>query len=445
MSGYYVLSVMFSMVSVFVYYIAVRYASNILGVEAGFDFLYIIIFVNSCLVCVAQSRLIRILLLCWLIWPVVGVLNSASWSQLYSGVSIDIEYSLQIYHVFLLFFSLPQVLIFRDGRQGILGRSMRINLVWLLVILIFPFLMGLEMIYRLGFIPIFSGSSIVGDMYSYSYGVLYSYKVVMLLSMLLLFFLSFILGGKLRALLLVLLAITIIISLFDGKRVIVIAFFVASFAVYYRVCGDKFSLAPVIKYAVVFLLVYVMIGQLRSGEVSSAYEDWLLGVFYSFGVEYRDFALTLGFVEPGGIDDYDWFLSSVANLINSNIASLIGFDKNSYVVLDSARAFMAFYDVNLGIRTGLISELWFAYGWNALPLMMLVGLLVGYISRKVEVARNIHSLFLYAIVYAYLLLSIMGQSSVFFGVLLTVFYLLVFEFMCRFIFPNFNLDIVRDY
>ena len=293
----------------------------------------------------------------------------------------------------------------------------------------------MQSLLSVGGVPIFSGVGFVDEMYFIQYGFLYTYKFVMLVSMSLMFWKLLNATGSYRFFWATLLVLSMVISLFDGKRVVLLSFFIVACLIYIKSPHFK-SFKNVIFYAVPAIIIYVLIGQIRSGEISPAFDEAFVGAFYTAGVEYRDYALTFTNVRPGEIENYDWFMSSFAALVNSSLANIVGFDKAYYSSVDSARAFMHYYDIELGIRTGLISELWFAYGWMGIFPMLFLGLLCRYLCGRLDRQNKINNNLFLGIIYSFSLMAIMGQSSILFGLLLTLLYIYVAHFILCFIFPN---------
>jgi len=429
-----------SFVFLALYFSAFLFASFCLGRVVSVDFItWIFIFTASVLVQLIKSNSYRYMSYFWFLWPVIGICNIGSWVYLFSSEHIDIEGSIFVYQVFLIAFLIPGLKTI-SGYKKINSDPQSVNLMWYWLILSYPFLMGLQSIINVGSIPLFSGEGFVDEMYSINYGFLYTYKFIMLVSMAIMFWKALNSSGLFKAFWVILLSISMVIALFDGKRVIVLAFFLVACVLYFKHRNVN-SVHKVFLYLIPSVFIYVFIGQLRSGEISPAFNEILVGIFYTAGVEYRDFALTFTNVKPGEIEGYNWFLSSLAALVNSNIANLIGFDKDYYISIDSARAFMRLYDINFGIRTGIISELWFDYGWFGLVVAFILGIGCRFLCNKVDYEQNLLGCIYLSIIYGFSVLAIMGQSSMFFGMLLTLFYIYAAHYFLSVIFPKLKVNL----
>ena len=141
------------------------------------------------------------------------------------------------------------------------------------------------------------------------------------------------------------------------------------------------------------------------------------------GAEFKDFAWTVTHYEPFTIPNYSWVQSSLGSFFNGFLLSLVDINKNELVHMDSARAWMDIYGIELGIRTGIISELWFEFSYFGMLLMFVFGCALSKLTSKIYIEKELFKFILFSILYAYLLLAIMGQSSLFFGVSITVVYL----------------------
>src|SRR5207249_3725752 len=86
---------------------------------------------------------------------------------------------------------------------------------------------------------------------------------------------------------------------------------------------------------------------------------------------------------------------------------------------------------NYGIRTGIVSELYFAYGWMSLGIVFPFGILSGWVSKKLKAAPRRTSAMFLSSVFGILLLSVVGQTTLTTGALSIVLYVYVLSFIFR--------------
>jgi len=145
------------------------------------------------------------------------------------------------------------------------------------------------------------------------------------------------------------------------------------------------------------------------------------------GTEYRDFVYGFENFSRDRVlsTGYDWLGSTLATLTPGFIANALGINKAELVVRDSARSLMPLWNVQLGIRIGLPGELWFAYGWYAVALFFVFGALIMGISNLA--ARSVHYVYkaIFVTMLGILALSVIGQSTVTFGLILPLGYLAI--------------------
>jgi hypothetical protein len=359
----------------------------------------------------------------WIWWMPIGLANVSAWSILHSGQDLDIERACFIYLVFLVSFLFGIYLL--DVKQDPIriGREWGLHYVWVLLLLLFPVLMFFESIINVGYIPILSGG-FVDEMYNISYGKLYSYKAIMIFSILIAFHLYSSSRSEKSTwtyLYLLVFIFFLLSSLFDGKRVVFLASVIAVFSYMYKVYGWVYIKKNIYSYCIFVFIFYVGMSLLRSGDEFEGGKS-IHNIFYFLGAEFRDFAWTVTNYTPGEIPNYSWVASSLGSFINGGVLSFLGFDKGGLVFMDSARSWMNVFEIELGIRTGIFSELWFEFGFLGIFFSFLLGLSLSKISTGLYAARNLRGMIFKLFVYAYIFLSIMGQSSLFFGVLITSIY-----------------------
>ena len=192
------------------------------------------------------------------------------------------------------------------------------------------------------------------------------------------------------------------------------------------------------------LMIYLIAAELRSAGSSAHRTSTPYASFAAIGVEYRDYVWGFVNLRPEAVRGagYDWVGSSAASATPGFLLNLLDIDKQQLVVRDSARVLMGFFNVKLGIRVGLPGELWFAMQWLALPLFVLFGMLIQLIASTI--ARLDHHVYKAILVtgLAICAFSIMGQSTVTFGLILPLIYLALLTWFVQRLF-NINLGPAR--
>jgi len=191
-----------------------------------------------------------------------------------------------------------------------------------------------------------------------------------------------------------------------------------------KLYGFQYIKSKSIYYISIIFITYTGISKLRSGDTDSGVTS-IDDVFYSVGAEFRDFMWTVTNYEPGEIPDYSWVLSSLGSFFNGKILSILGFDKNTLVGMDSARSWMHVFEIDLGIRTGIFSELWFEFGPFSVIVSLVLGVFVSKVCADIYRAGTIKALIFKVFVFSFVFLAVMGQSSLLFGVLITCIYIFI--------------------
>jgi hypothetical protein len=208
----------------------------------------------------------------------------------------------------------------------------------------------------------------------------------------------------------------------DSKRLFLLVSLLAIF-VYDKLMTGALTIDS--RTIIIFLsgvFLYVILQNIRLGNATeSPFErDGI-----PLGAEFREYVRAVNEYKPGEIAGYDLLGSTIGGFVNSFLLKLAGYDKSELVHKDSAYTFMKLFDEDntLGIRTGLTSELYFAYGFYGLIFMTFFGWLISSLSyRLIRVARKSSQLFL-STMYGLLVLTVFGQSSVTVGCLSVTMYL----------------------
>lgn len=303
--------------------------------------------------------------------------------------------------------------------------------VWVgLLLLIFPFLYAVSIVAATGDIPMFSGRDVSAQMYEEDYGPLHSFGVFVTVACILLWEkindrASAVRRVPIRYFAMALLGLFLVIAAMDGRRALAVFALFGILLFSSAQQGKPGQRVQVVVMTALALLGYVVAATLRTGSDTSEAFAGIWEPLSTIGTEYRDFSY--GFVRLSRSQvlayGYDWLGSTVATLVPRGLLGIFGFDKAAIIQTDSARTLMDFWNVKLGIRIGLPGELWFAYGWWGVAWFAGFGLIV--YGLAVLALRSSH--FVYRGVMLALLglfaTSVLGQSTVTFGLVLPLIYL----------------------
>jgi len=283
-----------------------------------------------------------------------------------------------------------------------------------------------------GYIPILSGSNIVGNIYELNYGLLNNYVVFTSISIGLLFTKYQKMKGKkgTSKYYFGLIIFYLLISFADGKRYTILTSILAVFVFY------SFYIKRVKNSKLLYIsggigaVVYLIIQSLREGNFGNFFSSYLSKV--GIGVEFRDFVYTVNKFNPGQIKGYNYLMSSFGSVLNEGVASIFDINKKELVGMGSAYTWKNIYhdlfQTEFGIRTGIFSELYFAYSFGGLLVLIFFAWLLTYITSSIENrAKSPFTTIIYSVIYALFALLIVGQSTAFFGQVVLLLYVLLFN------------------
>ena len=385
-----------------------------------------------------KNRFTKAFIAVWILWLHLGELKILD----YYGINpfyIAMDEGCTIYTLFLAFMSLG--ILWHDGRQGSQqvpasvqerGRPVYNDLRWLeYPLLAFPLVWFLDFIRNVGYIPIFSGHDVTDNVYSLNYGLVYNYGFLNCVSAVLLYDRA--LKSKTtteRIIWYILTALAVVVTTIDSKRLFLLVSIGAIF-LYDKIMAGRFTInLKSVGLIVMAGLMYVSLQNMRLGSSSSA-QFKREGI--PMGVEFREYVRAVNEFEPGKIPGYDLTASTLANLINGLMLKAVGLDKSELSAKDSALTFMTLFDPDntLGIRTGLISELYFAYDFYGLLVVLLFGYLVSYVAYAMLNTHFKSNMVLLVVIFSLFTLTVFGQSSVTAGSLCLLFYLYVIVWLIR--------------
>lgn len=382
---------------------------------------------------IVKSQFSRVFILSWLVWYIYGIVSyiafiarGTQWASTYSPPLSP--YS-TIYPILLLATALGIVASERlvgFGTSPKKAESGR-HLIVLLMLGTFPLAYALSIYLTLGYLPLFSGRAFYAEVYDIEYGPLHALNIVCVCSAIYyaFYFRIFERVSVAFAFHCGIICLMAIAGITDGRRLVALMIFAALGVQFF---SDK---RPNLKalltggsFAVVALFLYVIVHRIRVGAAPEA-DFSLVDLVASFGVEFRDSIFASALIPRERALDlgYDWTGSTVASLLNGRLLSVFGYDKTSLISHDSARTFMLLFNEKFGIRLGVITELWFAFGYLGGALAtFFFGVLVGIVVRLLTGSCDILDRTFLLTIFVSLMFSVIGQSSVTFGIFPTLLY-----------------------
>ena len=377
-----------------------------------------------------KNRFTKAFIAVWIAWLHIGELKILD----YYGINpffISMDEGCTIYSLFLAVMSLG--ILYHDMRMGsrqVLpheqqqGRIVYNDLSWLTYpLMVFPLVWFVDFIRNVGYIPIFSGSDVTDQMYNINYGLVYNYGFFNCISAVLLYDRALKSKTKTEKISwLVLTGLAVLVTSIDSKRLFLLIS-IGSIFLYDKIMVGKFSInLKSIGLIIMAALLYVGLQNMRLGTSSEA-QFKREGM--PMGVEFREYIRAVNAFEPGQIPGYDLTASTLANLVNGALLGAAGFNKAELNSQDSALTFMTIFDPDntLGIRTGLISELYFAYDFWGLLVVFVFGYMVSYVAYSMLTTQRKSTMILLVVIFSLLTQTVFGQSSVTAGSLCLLFYL----------------------
>lgn len=217
----------------------------------------------------------------------------------------------------------------------------------------------------------------------------------------------------------------LVVSMLDGKRVLPLMAIGLIGMAWYAHEGRKASKLQLLLGVIAVLAVYLGGHILRTGGEFQVSD--INGVSRALGGEFVDSVYVNDAFDRDALANagYDWWRSTIASIVNRNVLEAFGVDKADWIPMDSARSIMRLYRGMFGIRVGIITEFWLAFGWLGLGAMAIFGYSIAWLSNVTTQTRSMTTKTAALTVLSVFLLSIMSQSTVTFGALPMIFYLFV--------------------
>lgn len=403
-------------------------------VKSTFD-LNLLISTNLLLTHFLKNKFNKLLIQLWIIFYYLGVINIIS-SILRNNIwDMDIHDGSIYYFINLLIFTCSLIIFERVKPQNIHLKSLTYsidsnrkvtNSYFTYFILIFPFLFFISFFLSVGFIPLLSGENFVDDMYEYNYGILYGFKLLCVYSFLIL--IIKIRETHINIWYIIYLVLFLIVISADGKRMMILVCVLSLIPLIENLNSQSKKLKSNFKQSlfiygtlIFLLLIYMVINGIREGNFSAISVAIYLERI-PFGVEYRDYIYSFNNYTPGHIPGYNFEISSIGSLLNSAFLRLFGISKYELIQMGSAYSWMRLEHSEFGIRTGIISELYFAYGYWGMLVMIVIGFLTSRVTHAIANTKTYFGLIQNCIMYTLIVMLIVGQTTELFGNLTLMFY-----------------------
>lgn len=388
--------------------------------------------INSLLVSMLRNPAFKVIGMIWVTWPVVGTYFSLGhfyqrklWASLDLAVP-DIVFTISTMslliglHLYCALFKQPS-----EPAEQIAWRPVEV-----LPLLVFPLAYGLTLISSGG--TLLSGTSVVDSMYSIDRGPIYSMRIALVPALGFLALYAQRTSGRWRWVIWSYILVTLLVSVLDGKRDIALLgvlamLFVSLSSKTVAARGGRITAALV---AAVF--AYGVLSSIRADK------DLELGTWVSFatiaGVEYRDFAHSVNYWSPEYMQTmgYDFLSSSLGALLNGEVLSAVGFNKSDLIQQDSARAWQRLSLSDFGIRTGLVSELYFAFPIAWAVLIGAFGFCIGAMHRWTLRASGDLGRMMATTAISAATLAVFSQTSATLGFVMSLIYLAILLTAWRF-------------
>jgi hypothetical protein len=387
--------------------------------------------VACALVMTLRDPVLRLFGFVWTVWPVVGSYFSVGHFYLrFLWAPLDLAEPNQIFllgtiavlaglHVYLLFHPLAP------------SRSERI--VWtpfeMLPLLVFP--LAYAVILLASGSTLLSGGSIVDQMYEVNRGPLYGLRIALVMTLLWLALHFQRSGSSRRWLIVAAMAGIFFVSVLDGKRDMALLGVLGIMSMALINMRHSRRTLRLIMMMVLFLGVYGVIGSLRA-ERGVEFSSWIQLATIA-GIEYRDFAHSINYWSPEYMSTfgYDYLRSAFGSLLSGDLLAAFNFNKSDLVATDSARTWQRAFQSEFGIRTGLPSELYFAFPATWPVFLGLFGAFVGVVRNAMNRSQSEMSYIVATTAFAALTLSVFSQSTAAFGYVMTIGYLIAMQLIWR--------------
>jgi hypothetical protein len=293
-------------------------------------------------------------------------------------------------------------------------------------LLVFPVLYVASIYASLKEIPLFSGRNISSEMYSHDPFVLQPLAILTAIPISLVYLAGF--RDVRRINLFTIISFTLALlalpcSIADGKRVYALFALVALIAAIYA-RGYRINIRTMITSISLVMSIFVLYVAVQEIRVGRHQEQRAHASGTQIGVEYWNSVLAVNTIPRNAVltAGYDWPKSTLAVLLNRSVFDALGINRDEWIRRDSARVFMGFFHVRLGIRLGIISELWYAFEWYGLYVIFLLGVLTSVLGILLYRTTTVLSQSFLLIPVADAAMAITGQSTVIFGCLPTLLY-----------------------
>lgn len=372
-----------------------------------------------------EQYLNKVISFFWILFFYVGNINVINSFSRNVNYDLKVEETGWIFIIFLTSYIIAVLFMEKilQLKKITIQKPLNDNLINIFLI-VFPFIWFISVYRSVGFLPILAGKDITSNMYTLDYGPLHGFQLVIVFGMLSVFdkYLTTSNNKYLKIILILTIFIFLFILMFDGRRYIILLGCVSLYTLYVVRAKEFFLSKKIVLYLVIVAFIYTIGLLLRTG--ASKLKDGIsyLSQVFPFGDEYRDFVYSVNHFQPGKVKGYDFIGSTFGSIMNSQMLKLFDLDKQKLVESGSAHIWMKLYNINFGIRTGIISELYFAFDYWGIIFIMLLGFISTYITKNLLNTKSTISQYSLIIMYSLIMFAIMGQFTSIVGPFTTIFY-----------------------
>lgn len=371
-----------------------------------------------------------IIIYTWMLWIIIGNICIYNSYNYFDYHVVDTKISNNIYLIYLLIFSIGifsmERIIFRKSKDKdfkiLVGCNKKFTEI---ILIIFPLISIIESYIKWGYIPILSHENVMDVMYELEYGFFNKYfGILNIFSAIYMFFKIFETKSKKYKLIYAFLfVIPCFASMMNGARfkllVIIISITFISFR-YFK----KIRLRYLILVAVILCAYYVILPILREGNLVTNTKN-IFNIFNSIGCEYREWTRSLQILNGTKLVNYNFLKDFLSPLVSNKILDLLNINKYAGDFVGSAEYFRMFFNSRLGIRIGIIGELYYAYNFYSIIIFYFFAIAISIINNVIINTNSFLKLIVVTVVSASFLLTIMGQINTFTSMLKSIIYIYI--------------------
>lgn len=363
----------------------------------------------------------------WWLWPIVGAFFTVGhYYKRYLRAPFFLDPATQTYLInalaLIIGFLIVERIAWRPRDERETFSQVRPNLpayvLWPLIIFPLAYAMSL-----LASGPtLLTGGNIADDMYAINRGPLYELRILLPFCAALAALSFRKRTNRVQNWVLAYLPVVLLASCLDGKRDMLMLS-MACIGFIWLLSSKTKNATPAVLGGAAVIIVYGFLAQVRAGAEDIGFGS-VIQMITIVGVEFRDYAHSFNFWTPDYMAamGYDWWRSTMAMVLNRQVLSVFGVDKDAWVIMDSARTWQRAFDLDVGIRIGLIGEFFYAFREWAFIASATFGAVSGVIVNAIYRAKNTLPLAGLLVLLASATMAVFNQSSAWAGAATTLGY-----------------------